>query len=114
MNIPALHSTLAADRWYTFTVAEQLGNIGSEVERTISWHKRGKTQQWQNAFDRALELIDLSIGDPRWRNTGTLKEICRTREILCDLFYGENIHHISFEELQKYFLEFGILARRDR
>jgi hypothetical protein len=30
-----MHQTLAAGRWFTLTLAEQLGNIGSEVSRAI-------------------------------------------------------------------------------
>jgi len=106
------HQTLASGKWFTMTLAEQMANIGSEVERTISWYKKGDKKYWQSAFDRALELIDLTVSDTRYKHR--LKEILRTREVLCDLFYGNNTYHIKYPELQKYFLEFGIWARQDR
>ena len=32
---PAIHASLANGRWRTLTMAEQLGNIGSDVERAF-------------------------------------------------------------------------------
>lgn len=111
---PLIHKTLADGRWFTFSIEEQLANVGSEVERAISWHKRGDHERFEKAFDRMLELLDLTIADPRWRNTPRLKELVRLREVLCDVFVGDNEYGTSFEFLQKYFLYFAIAARRDR
>jgi len=32
----AMHRELAAGRWFELSLVEQLANIGSEIERTIS------------------------------------------------------------------------------
>lgn len=32
----ALHRELAAGRWYTLSLVEQMANIGSEIERTMA------------------------------------------------------------------------------
>lgn len=42
------HAELAAGRWRTVSLMEQLGNIGSEVERAIKW--RSTDKQWQKYF----------------------------------------------------------------
>jgi hypothetical protein len=78
------HKSLAAGRWYTFSLCEQMANIGSEVERAISWGHKGNSDYRQRAFYRALELIGLTIGDPK--NRKRLKEILRVREMLADFF----------------------------
>jgi hypothetical protein len=109
-----IHKSLAGGSWFTFSLTEQLANVGSEVERAISWRRRGDKDRFEKAFERMLELLDLTIEDPRWRNTGKLKELCRLREVLCDVFVGDNEYNTSFEDLQKYFLYFGVAARRDR
>lgn len=106
------HKELAQGRWHTLTLTQQLGNIGSEVGRAISWHKKGESSHQDRALERALELFDLTLADPRWRSR--LKEIARAREIVCDLFYGANVYGISFEELDRYFLQFAYAARRTR
>lgn len=102
------HKTLAAGRWQELTLAEQLGNVGSEVSRALTW--RGKDEElFQGAVERALELLDLTIQDPRWR--GRLKELTRVREFLCDAFYGGKEYGTRLEDLDKYFLQF-ILAQK--
>jgi hypothetical protein len=104
------HKNLANGTWQAFSLAQQLGNIGSEVGRAINWQKKGNKQQSEKACERALELIDLSLADRRWKYP-TLKEIARLRETFCDLFYGQNIYKISPDYFDKYFLQFGLLAR---
>ncbi len=56
----AEHKDLAAGRWKTLTFAEQMGNIGSEVERAIRAHTAGRTDRFEPALRRALELFDLT------------------------------------------------------
>jgi hypothetical protein len=90
---------------------EQMGNIGSEVDRAISWKQKKKEELSTNAFHRSLELLDLTIGDPRWRGP-KLKELTRVRELLCDVFVGENEYEIPSEFFSKYFFAFALAARR--
>ena len=113
MNEP-VHRGLAQGRWFTLSICEQLANVGSEVERATRWHQRGEREHFERAFDRMLELLDLTIADPRWRHRGRLKELLRVREVLCDLFYGGNVYGTTFEDINKYFLYFGIAARANR
>ena len=63
-------------------------------------------------FARALELLDLTLADPRWR--GRRKEIARAREILCDAVDGGHEYGSTLEALDRYFLAFAVLARRAR
>ncbi len=64
---PVLHSQAAAGRWAGLTLMEQMAHIGSEVERTIRAHERGREARFERALERALELFDLTAADPRWR-----------------------------------------------
>jgi len=107
MSTPFQHQSLAAGRWYSFTLAEQLGNIGSEVNRAI--RARGDEKRFEGAIHRALELLDLTLSDPRWKKR--LKEIARAREILCDTAYGASEYNTSLEDLNHYFLYFALAAR---
>lgn len=101
------HQSLASGRWYLFSLAEQLGNIGSEVSRAL--HAEGDAKRFENAVVRALELFDLTISDPRWKKR--LKEITRAREVFCDAAYGTNEYGISLEDLDRYFYYFAYAAR---
>jgi hypothetical protein len=109
-----VHSSLSGGRWFTFTLAEQLANVGSEFERALSWKKRGDQVHFEKAFDRMLELLDLTIADPRWLRMRRLKELLRVREVLCDFFYGDNAYQTTPDYLSRYFLYFGIAARASR
>lgn len=107
------HPNLADGRWFTFSLAAQLGNVGSEYERALSWKERGDKNRFEQAFARLLELLDLTIKDPRWKNH-RLKELTRLREVICDELYNEVPEFIHPSDLRQYFLYFGILARSER
>ena len=103
------HQSLAAGRWRSLSLVEQLANIGSEVERALNWRQKGNPVYSRNALERALELIDLTVADPRHR--GRLKEITRLREVLLDYFLGENLYQSNEDLWRKYFYAFGYAAR---
>jgi len=107
----AIHKNLVVGRWFELSFAEQMGNIGSEVGRAVARQKRGDDEQKEKALERAFELIDLTAADPRWRRFSRLKEIMRAREILADLFYGDNMYRDTPEKMEKYFFEFALAAR---
>jgi hypothetical protein len=107
------HPDLAAGRWLGLSLASQLGNVGSEYERALNWKERGDGDRFEHAFARLLELLDLTITDPRWRNH-RLKELTRLREVVCDELYNEVPELIHETNLREYFLYFGILARSER
>ena len=103
------HARLAGGQWYTFSLAEQLGNIGSEVHRARL--SQGKDEiRFQNARDRALELFDLTLMDARWH--GRLREIGRAREVFCDAVLGGNEYDSTLESLEPYFDHFALAARK--
>lgn len=102
---------LAKGRWFKLTLIEQMANIGSEVIRAISWKQKGDEEYSRLAFERALELLDLTIADPRYKHR--LKEICRVREVLCDYFVGDNEYSSTPEQWERYFYAFNFAARKD-
>jgi hypothetical protein len=62
---------------------------------------------------RALELIDLTLDDPRHRSSvARLREICRAREVLLDFLVGPNQYGSTAVTLQRYFDAFAVAARR--
>ena len=105
-----LHSDLASGRWHTMTLAQQLGNVGSEYERALRGKERKDTVQFENAFARMLELLDLTITDPRWKNH-RLRELVRLREVACEELDDDKESWKGSANLRNYFLYFGILAR---
>ena len=107
------HHELAEGKWFTLSLMEQLGNVGSEISRARHW--QGKNHQYfENAIFRALELLDLTLADPRWIKAKRLKEICRAREVVCDAYLGGHEYGSTFEDLDKYFYYFAYAARAGR
>lgn len=98
------------EKWKKMSLAEQMGNIGAEVVRMINCREKGDKEGEKNCFIRALELIDLTISDKRWKSR--LLEPLRLREVICDLFIGNNIYKVSSRSLKDYFLFFALSARK--
>ena len=102
------HAELAAGRWHKMSLAEQLGNIGSEVSRAR--RAEGKQEErFKAATDRALELFDLTLSDVRWR--GRLLEIGRARELFCDALEGGKEYGTTLASLEPYFDRFALFAQ---
>lgn len=105
------HASLAAGRWAELTLAEQLANVGSEVDRAIRSWEAGRADRFEPALRRALELFDLTARDGRWRGPRR-REILRSREEFCRLFFDHAPTGDAVRTLSAYFLRFAILARR--
>jgi hypothetical protein len=106
----AQHKDLASGRWIQLSFVEQMAHIGSEVERALNWQAKKKLDYANQAFERSLELIDLSLDG--LKSFARLKEIARLREGLVDYFIGENQFKFTPLSLKKYFLNFTFAARK--
>ena len=101
------HASTAQGSWSKLSLAEQLGNIGSEVGRAASWEKRDPKLS-QGAAERALELFDLSLDDSRWHMPAK-REIARAREVFCDAMLGGHSYSTSMKDMERYFFNFTII-----
>lgn len=106
------HKDLSPERWFRFSLFEQLGNVGSDIERTVQLKNRGMLEDSGCAFDRSLELLDLTIADPK--NRRHLKEIVRAQELLVDYFMYDNEYGSTDECWQNYFFDFAYAAAIQR
>lgn len=104
------HTDLAAGRWATLSLAEQLANVGSEVDRAIAAWEAQRADRFEKALARALELFDLAACDERWRGHRR-REILRAREQFCRLF-SDDPPAGAARALSDYFLGFALVARR--
>ena len=92
-------------------LVEQLAHVGSEVGRMLRW-KENNPQDCEKAFSRALELLDLTIQDPRWK--GRRKELTRAREFLCDAMLGGSAYGSDLIDLDRYFYHYALASRIGR
>ncbi len=103
------HKDLASGRWGRLSFLEQMANVGSEVERTLNWRARGNHEYSRKAFDRALELLDLTLDGAR--GPARLKELARLREAMVDYFVGTNQFRSTETSWRRYFSPFAYAAR---
>jgi hypothetical protein len=96
------HTNQANGQWNKKPFLEQMANIGSEVYRAIKWRNKGNEEYAQMAFERSLELFDLSKGSKL--TPSQYRELTRMREVWVDYFKYENQYNSTDEEINKYFM----------
>lgn len=102
---------ISLERWEKLSLAEQMANIGADVARAIRAQDINDQQRMENAVGRALQQFDLTVLAQK-SSPARLKELLRCREVFCDHIYGDNYKKNS-QSLDKYFLEFNFLARKN-
>jgi len=104
------HQGLTSERWRKLSFLEQMANIGMDIDRAIKWQEKKNQFQSKAALYRGLELLYLTIADPK--NRQRLKELTRLREVLNDYFFCENIYRSSTKLWHSYFFPFNYAARK--
>ena len=99
------------ERWQKMSLMEQMANIGSEVYRASSWRVKNNHDYSQKAFERALELIDMTLRCNL--RTSALREVARAREALCEAFLEDGVDfEQDFMSFNKYFHHFALGLKR--
>ena len=98
--------TINRERWATLSLAEQMGNIGSEVGRAIN--ERDNPERRDGAIERALDLFSATA---ECHSGLRLHEILRARDEFLRLFYDNST---DYEAVERYFYQFALAARRGR
>ena len=80
-----------ADRWEKLSANDELRAIAAEVARAKVWERKDK-DNFKSAIERALELIDLSLSEPRWKGRLLMLLYLRTE---LTLFYTEQKNGIE-------------------
>ena len=107
------NTEMARGDWITLSIAEQLANVGSEYEHALRWKERHDEEPFQHAFGRMMELLDLTIADPRWQNH-RLKELTLLKEFIIDELCNEVRKYPDPRDLRKYFRWFASLADKQQ
>ena len=97
---------IAPQRWYQLSLAQQMGHIGSELGRARRLESQNDLQNCDQALERALDLLDLTLNDQRWH--ARLVELARFREMVSDWFIGKAAYDISPEVLENYCTQFAL------
>lgn len=95
--------------WGQLDVFNQMGNIGSEVGRALKAKNSGNDNRMNSAFYRGMDLINATIES--WVKQGKgIRELLIAREQFAESILTEN----EDSTLEKYFMDFALVARRDR
>src|SRR3989338_3232660 len=97
--------SVSKERWHTLTIAEQFGNIGSEVGRAAKGQGKDDKSFW-GAVTRALDLLNLTQSDKRWESRQM--ESDRAKEVFADAVLGGKEYKSNLKELEKYFMPFAL------
>ncbi|MDR1848073.1 MAG: hypothetical protein LBR17_08190 [Bacteroidales bacterium] len=100
-----VHKDLAAGRWGELSLNAQLGNVGSEVSRLLNRMKNGNSIAAQQTFERALELIDLTVFFAE--RYPVLKEICRLRECFIQAYMEKNNQELEYINTYLYYFAYA-------
>ena len=75
-----LHKNLNPDRWQKFSVKQRELMIANELNRAKNWIEKKDLGEVKNCYERALELLDLTIATTK--NKNRLKEYLKLREMM--------------------------------
>ena len=95
----ALHPSLTIEKWQTFSQRDQILNIAAEFSRIRNLVPQKQSKAVKECYERALDLIDLLKSDLRWRHG--LKEVCRFREFLAELYLNDAENLLRSSELER-------------
>lgn len=96
------------EKWNALTIFEQMGNIGSEVGRSMNAMQRGDKEALDGAYRRGLDLIDATVD--AWDSEARKRELLRARELFTDSVESQKIDR----KLDSYFMQYAIAARATR
>ncbi len=93
------------EKWAALSMFEQMGNIGSEVGRTMNAIRRGDEVAKQGAYYRGLDLIDATVAS--WTSEPRKRELLRARELFATAVETRK----ADRQLDNYFMQYAIAAR---
>ena len=79
-----LHKNLTPNKWQKFSVKQRELMIANELNRAKNWIEKNDLQEVNNCYERALELLDLTVEITKSGNR--LREYLRLREMIGKLY----------------------------
>ncbi len=77
------HEDLTLELWSQFSLDQQFLMIGNEMNRALNLMEESDTERRQGCYERALQLVDLTLGlKPR---AGICRELGLWRTVIADL-----------------------------
>lgn len=80
------------NRWQSFAKKQQFLTISAEFARAKNWQYKDQ-EKFLLALERALELIDLTLADLKWRNSSYV--LLRLQEEVAKFYTSQRTDDIS-------------------
>ena len=90
------HGSLTPERWIGFTLDQQILMIANEMNRAASLMGSADRSRLINAYERVLQLADLSICVNSRR--GLQRELLRWRDLIAQLYVNSSSDPIAHAE----------------
>lgn len=95
-------------KWQSRSIIDQMGNIGSEVGRSLAAKKSGNRDDMLTAFYRGIDLIDATVEGLIAKHSPRAKEVLRARELFAESVLTKK----EDPGLEEYFMQFAIAQRK--
>ncbi len=102
--------TIDREHWKQLTFLEQMGNISSEVGRSINAKRKGQDRRAESAVERALDLFSATAEMLAEEKSPRLKEVLRARNEYLRLFYDGTFEKDA-AQIEKYFHQFAVAEK---
>ena len=96
------------------SIFEQMGNIYSEVGRSIIAKQQNKQQDCDYAVVRALDLFDATVDDLVRQKSPRTREVLRAKDEYLHSIYDQHTTPDTFVDIDRYFMQFAVAARLNR
>jgi hypothetical protein len=106
--------TVDRARWQKLSLFEQLGNVSSEIGRSLQARRSGSTERMEASIERALDLIEATVQATLKAKPYRAKEILRAKDQYLRLFFGGEEDLSGTASVERYFAQFAMAARMQR
>ena len=101
-------------KWAKLDLFNQMGNIYSEVGRSLKTKAQQNSKDHEEAVSRAIDLFDATIRALIAEKSPRAKEVLRAKEQFLDLIFNDRPTLDATQSLDRYFMQFAIAARLNR
>ena len=107
-----MSQTYAVDqeKWARLSIFEQMGNIYSEVGRSLAANRSHDQERTEAAKLRAIDLFDATAQALANQSSPKLKEVLRAKEQYLEVLDTNS----SSAGIDRYFMQFALAARLNR
>ena len=95
---------ITQEKWSQLSLGQQMGHVASEIARARHWEEKKDSQNRNKALERAIELVNLTLQDNRWKDE--TKEVFPLRDSISNWLSGTQKANSSLTDLEETCINF--------